>query len=68
MSDAGDVLHQSHCVAEHLFDDVHVFGRQRIGVMQCVEFGGIAEIALDKVASRLPKSKCHCSLPYHLFV
>jgi len=33
VSDAGDVL--------HLFDDVHVFGRQRIGVMQRMEFGRI---------------------------
>jgi len=41
VSETGDVLHQSHRVAEHLFDDVHVLGLQRIGVMQRVEFGGI---------------------------
>jgi len=52
VSNTGDVLHRSHRVAEHLFDDVHVFGHQRTGIMQRVEFGGIAEIALDKVASR----------------
>jgi len=51
VSNAGDVLHQPQCVAEHLFDDVHVFGSQRVGIVQRVEFGGIAEIALNKQSS-----------------
>ena len=48
--DAGDVLHQSQHVAEHLFIDVHVFWRKWIGVVQHVEFDEIMEVALDEVA------------------
>ena len=44
-----DILHQSQHVAEHLFV-VHVFGRERIGVVQSVEFDGIVQVALDEVA------------------
>jgi len=50
VSDTGDVLHQAQGFAKHLFDNLHVFGHKRIGVIQHVEFGGIAEIALDKAA------------------
>jgi len=52
VTDAGDILHQAQRVTEHLFEDVHVFGHQWIGIVQRMQFGRIVEVALDKVAHR----------------
>ena len=46
---ANNVQHQSQLVAEHFFIDVHMFGREQIGVVQRVEFAGIVEVTLDEV-------------------